>query len=293
MERFAHAGLRFEVTDMPPADGPGAGQVAMLLHGFPQDRHCWDGVAATLAAAGYRVLAPDLRGYSPEARPAARSAYTLSRLAGDVLALADAAGAERFHLAGHDWGAALAWYVAGHHPGRLMSLACLSVPHPRAFWRALTSSGQGARSWYMAAFQLPWLPELALSRRGGQAMRDALVRTGLDPDSAARYAARAADPAAMRGPLNWYRAIPAGLRERTGRIEVPTLFIWSDGDPFVSWAAAGRCGHFVSGPYRLQVLNGTSHWLPEQVPDRVAALLTEHFAMSRLRRGRTGSGPPG
>jgi pimeloyl-ACP methyl ester carboxylesterase len=145
----------------------------------------------------------------------------------------------------------------------------------------------------MAAFQLPWLPELALSRRGGQAMRDALVRTGLDPDSAARYAARAADPAAMRGPLNWYRAIPAGLRERTGRIEVPTLFVWSDGDPFVSWAAAGRCGHFVSGPYRLQVLNGTSHWLPEQVPDRVAALLTEHFAMSRLRRGRTGSGPPG
>lgn len=278
MERFRNAGLSFEVTDIPPADGGGTGQVAMLLHGFPQDRHSWDGVAAALAAAGYRVLAPDQRGYSPEARPAARSAYTLSQLAADVLALADAAGAERFHLAGHDWGAALAWYMAGHHPGRLISLASLSVPHPQAFSRAFISGSQAVRSWYMAAFQLPGLPELALSRRGGQVMRAALIRTGLDPDSAARYAARAADPAAMRGPLNWYRAIPLGLRERTGQSPVPTLFIWSDGDRFVSRAAAGQCNRFVSGPYRFEVLKGTSHWLPEQVPDRVAALLAEHFA---------------
>jgi pimeloyl-ACP methyl ester carboxylesterase len=235
-------------------------------------------VAAALATAGYRVLAPDQRGYSPEARPTARSAYTLPRLAEDVLALADAAGAERFHLAGHDWGAAVAWYVAGHHPGRLMSLSALSVPHPQAFSQALASSSQAARSWYVAAFQLPGLPELALSRRGGEAMRAALVRTGLNPDSAARYAARAADPAAMRGPLNWYRAIPFGLRWRTGPIAVPTLFIWSDGDRFVSRAAAARCGHFVTGPYRCEVLTGTSHWLPEEAPGRIAAMLAEHFA---------------
>ena len=278
MERFGNAGFSFEVTDTSSAAGGGGGQVAVLLHGFPDDRHSWDGVLPALAAAGYRVLAPDQRGYSAGARPAARSAYTLSQLAGDVLALADAAGAERFHLVGHDWGGALAWYVADHYPGRLISLASLSVPHPQAFLRALASSNQAARSWYVAAFQLPALPELALSRRGGEAMRAALVRTGLDPGSAARSAARAADPAALRGPLNWYRAIPLGLRERIGRIEVPTLFMWSDGDCFVSRAAADLCGRYVSGAYRFEVLEGASHWLPEEVPERVAALLVAHFA---------------
>ncbi len=104
LERFTNDGFTFEVTDAPPVGGSGAGEVAVLLHGFPADRRCWDWVAPALAAAGYRVLAPDQRGYSPGARPASRSAYTLSQLAGDVLALADAAGAERFHLAGHDWG---------------------------------------------------------------------------------------------------------------------------------------------------------------------------------------------
>lgn len=281
LERFTNDGYTFEVTDTPPAGGGGAGEVVVLLHGFPGDRHCWDRVAPALAAAGYRVLAPDQRGYSPEARPAARSAYTLSRLAGDVLALADAAEAERFHLAGHDWGAALAWYMAGHYPGRLISMAALSVPHPGAYARALVSSGQAVRSWYIAAFQLPLLPELALSRRGGQAMRAALARAGLAPDSAARYAARAADPGAMRGPLNWYRAIPLRLRERTGRVEIPTHFAWSDGDQFVSRAAARRCGRFVSGPYRFEVITGASHWLPEEAPERVGSMLAEHFARAR------------
>jgi pimeloyl-ACP methyl ester carboxylesterase len=279
MDRFTNDGFSFEVTDTPPAGG-GAGEVAVLLHGFPEDRQSWDTVAPALAAAGFRVLAPDQRGYSPGARPASRSAYTLSRLAGDVLALADAAGVQRFHLAGHDWGAALAWYLAGHHPGRLISLACLSVPHPQAFARALTSSDQAARSWYMAGAQLPGLPEWALSRRGGQAMRAVLERTGLDPRSAARYAARAADPAALRGPLNWYRAIPLSLRERTGPVTVPALFIWGDRDRFVSRAAAELCGRYVTGPYRFEVLAGASHWLPEEAPEQVAALLAGHFAQA-------------
>jgi pimeloyl-ACP methyl ester carboxylesterase len=283
MERFTNAGLGFEVTDTPAAADRGQGEVALLLHGFPEDRQSWDGVAPALAGAGYRVLAFDQRGYSPEARPQARSAYTLSQLAGDVLALADAAGTERFHLVGHDWGAALAWYVAACYPNRLLSVASLSVPHPEAFLRALISSSQVARSWYMAAFQLPRLPELALSRRGGEAMREALVRSGLDPSSAARYAARAADPAALRGPLNWYRAIPFGLRERTARCEVPTLFVWSDRDHFVSRAAAEMCGNYVTGPYRFEVLEGASHWLPEEVPDRVATLLEEHFTVASNR----------
>jgi pimeloyl-ACP methyl ester carboxylesterase len=278
MEQFANAGFTFEVTDTPAADGPGAAQVALLLHGFPEDRRCWDGVTPRLAHAGYRVLAPDQRGYSPGARPAARRAYTLSQLAGDVLALADAAGAERFHLVGHDWGAALAWYMAARHPDRVISLAGLSVPHPDAFLRALVSSSQVFRSWYMVAFQMPGLPELAFSRRGGDVLRRALVRTGLDPASAERYAARAADRAAMRGPINWYRALPFGVRERTPRVDVPTLFVWSDGDGFIARSGAARCGRYVDGPYRFEVLAGVSHWLPEEAPEQVAGLLVQHFS---------------
>jgi pimeloyl-ACP methyl ester carboxylesterase len=112
-------------------------------------------------------------------------------------------------------------------------------------------------------------------------MRAALELTGLDPGSAARYAARAADPRAMRGPLNWYRAIPLRLRERTGQVEIPTLFAWSDGDRFVSRAAAGQCGRYVNGRYRFEVLKGASHWLPEEAPERVGSLLTEHFARAQ------------
>jgi len=278
MERFTNAAFSFEVTDTPAA-GPGRPEgVAILLHGFPQDRRCWDRVTSALAGDGYRVLAPDLRGYSPGARPVARSAYRNSQLAADVLALADAAGAERFHLAGHDWGAALAWYVAGRHPGRVTSLAALSVPHPQAFARALITGGQAARSWYMAACQLPWLPERALGRHGGQAFRDTLIRSGLDPASADRYAARARDPAVLRGPLNWYRAMPFSLREPAGPIRVPTMFAWGNRDRFVSRAAAELCGRYVTGPYRFTELDGTSHWLPEQAASQVAALLAEHFA---------------
>jgi pimeloyl-ACP methyl ester carboxylesterase len=245
MERFTSAAFTFEVTDTPAARGDGPHGTAILLHGFPQDRHCWDPVTSALAEGGYRVLAPDLRGYSPGARPAARSAYRNSQLAADVLALADAAGAERFHLAGHDWGAALAWYVAGRHPGRVTSLAALSVPHPQAFTRAF---------------------------------RDTLVRAGLDPASADRYAARARDPAALRGPLNWYRAMPFSLREPAGPIQVPTMYAWGTCDRFISRAAAQRCGHYVTGPYRFTELHGASHWLPEQAAGPVAALLAEHFA---------------
>lgn len=281
MERFTNAAFSFEVTDTAAAGTSGPGGTVIVLHGFPQDRRCWDRVTPGLAAAGYRVLAPDLRGYSPGARPAARSAYRISRLASDVLALADAAGAERFHLAGHDWGAALAWYMAGLYPGRVISLAALSVPHPRAFTSALTSSSQAARSWYMAAWQLPWLPERTLSRRGGQGLRDILVRTGLDPASADRYAARAQDPAALRGPLNWYRAMPLSLREAAGPVPVPTTFIWGNRDPFVSRAAAQLCGRHVTGPYQFTELDGASHWLPEQAADQVAALLAEHLMTMR------------
>ena len=277
MERFSNAMFSFEVSDTGPAGGVGSRGTVILLHGFPQDRRCWESVTPALAGEGYRVLAPDLRGYSRGARPAARSAYRNSELAADVLALADAAGAQRFHLAGHDWGAILAWYLAGRHRERVTSLAALSVPHPQAFITAMASSSQARRSWYMAAWQLPWLPERVLGRAGGQALRDTLTGSGLDQASAERYATRARDPATLRGPLNWYRGMPFSLREPAGPTRVPTTFIWGNRDQFVTRAAAERCGRHVTGPYRFTELDA-SHWLPERSADQVAALLTGHFA---------------
>jgi pimeloyl-ACP methyl ester carboxylesterase len=277
MDSFSNDGFDFDVTDTPAGEGTATGEAVVLLHGFPADRHSWDAMTPALTAAGYRVLAPDQRGYSPGARPRSRRAYTTAQLAGDVLALADQAGLQRFHLVGHDWGAALAWYLAGHHPERLISVAALSVPHPDAFLSAMLRSSQGFRSWYMAAFQTPAVPELLFSRLGRRTLRASLMRGGLNRDSADRYAARIAEPAAIRGPLNWYRALPFSVRDHTGPVELPALFLRGDGDPYISRTAAELCGRYVTGPYRYEVLAGASHWLPETAPDRVAPLLVEHF----------------
>jgi pimeloyl-ACP methyl ester carboxylesterase len=275
---FARDGLTFDVTDTAPAAGRDTGEVALLLHGFPEDRHSWAAVTPALAAAGFRVLAPEQRGYSAGARPTSRRAYTLARLAGDVLALADAAGADRFHLVGHDWGAGVAWYLAHRHPDRIISLAALSVPHPNAVARAFVRSDQALRSWYMAVFQIPGLAEWVLSRGGGRVLRDSLIRSGLDAADAGRYAVRAADRAAMRGPINWYRAVPLAAGDRIGPVGVPTLFVWGDRDRYVSRAAAEACRDFVTGPYRFEVFRGVSHWLLQETPERVAGLLAGHFA---------------
>ncbi|MGH9094055.1 MAG: alpha/beta fold hydrolase, partial [Acidimicrobiales bacterium] len=128
MEHFPRDGLTFDVTDTGEPDG----QVVVLLHGFPEDRSSWTGVIPALTGAGFRVLAPDLRGYSPGARPRGRRAYALRQSAADVLALADAAGADQLHVVGHDWGAALAWFLAARHPERVRTLSALSVPHTEA-----------------------------------------------------------------------------------------------------------------------------------------------------------------
>jgi pimeloyl-ACP methyl ester carboxylesterase len=273
LDRFGRDGLTFEVTDAGSEGDP----VVILLHGFPEDRSSWTGVIPALTGAGFRVLAPDLRGYSPAARPRARRAYALGESAADVLALADAAGARQVHVVGHDWGAALAWYLAARHPDRVRTVAALSVPHTEAFLRAMVRGSQLPHSWYMLFFQIPWLPERLLALGRGRAMERILVRRGLPAEDASRYARKARDRAALTGAVNWYRGIPFGLGSRLGAVRVPTLFVWSDGDVAITRAAAEACGRYVTGPYRYQVLEGRSHWLPEEDPAAVSGLLLEHI----------------
>lgn len=267
VDTFGRAGLTFELDDTGPGDGP----VVVLLHGFPQTRACWAALTPALTAAGYRALAPDQRGYSPGARPAGREAYRVRELVGDVLALADAAGRDRVHLVGHDWGAAVAWATALAVPDRVATLTALSVPHPAAYVAA--GLPQLLRGSYMAFFQLPRLPEMALDP-----MLRALVAGGLPAADAARYRRRLAEPGAATAALNWYRALPLSARGgHGGAVRVPTLYVWGARDAYLSRRGAELTERYVTAPYRFEVLPHHGHWLPERAADVLAPLLLEHL----------------
>lgn len=262
---FGHDGLTFEVTDAGPTDGV----PVLLLHGFPADRSSWERVAPLLHDAGLRTYAPDQRGYSAGARPRGRAAYRLEHLVADVTALIDATGHERVHLVGHDWGGGIAWLLAGHHPERVASLTALSTPHPAALKRAARSLRQAARSWYIGAFQVPYLPERVLAG----AFRPIWSATGLPRRDVERYAAHLADPAALTGPVNWYRAL-RDSHVPARPVEVPATLVWGARDVALGRDAAELTREFVTGPYAFIELDA-GHWLPESEPDACAAAVLD------------------
>ena len=262
-------GLVLDVYESGPADG----DPVVLLHGFPQFADCWDALVPLLTAAGYRTLAMDQRGYSPRALPHGRRAYRIPELVEDAVALIDRTGG-RAHVVGHDWGAAVAWALAAARPEKVRTLTALSVPHPQAFLGSFVTSTQALHSWYMFFFQLPVLPEKLLA--AGWAVQF-LERAGQDPDRARRDAARLTAQG-FTGPLNYYRAMPL-LDPRAARtpVTVPTLMIWSDGDVAIGRASVDRCARYVRAPYRLEILHGVSHWIPEEAPDATAAMMLPHL----------------
>ena len=230
MDHYTHDGLTFEVTDSGPANG----RTVILLHGFPEDRECWTGLAEQLDQRRLPGVGAGSAGLLAGGPPEGRRAYTVDQLAGDVLALADAAGAHRFDVVGHDWGAVVAWHLAGVHPDRARSLTALSVPHPGAMSEALTRSPQALRSWYMLFFQIPALPERSLSWSGGARLADQLERHRPRCRLGPPVRQAGGDPGALTGPLNWYRALPFDRRHPVGPVAVPTLFVWGDRDRFVT-----------------------------------------------------------
>lgn len=273
MQTYLRDGMTFDVTDSGPADGA----LVVLLHGFPQDRQAWDKVTPQLVDAGYRVLAPDQRGYSPGARPRSRAAYGLSELARDVIALIDAAGASAAHVVGHDWGGAVAWQLAQAHSDRIASATTLSTPHPEALVWAMRHSNQWRKSSYMALFQLPWIAERGVLRQ----LPEMYVKTGMSAEDAQKYADRFTTPATLHGPLGWYRsmligqlraALPSRKRRdapHRGRITVPMSYVWGTRDFALGREAAEKSAEYVSGPYEFVEVPGAGHWLPEVNPDDV------------------------
>ena len=272
MDTFSRGDLVFDVRDAGPADG----EPVVLLHGFPQDARAFDRVAPTLHGAGLRTLAPDQRGYSPMARPRGRSAYRARALVDDVLALLDAAGLASAHVVGHDWGALVGWALGAWHPDRVRTLTVLSVPHPGAMAKAMVTSDQALRSAYMAAFQVPVLPERALLAGGGAALRRMLRRSGLPDSLADHYVARMREPGALTAALNWYRALPWHAGDPVGRVPVPTLHVWSTDDRFLGRTATEDTARFCSGAYRLEVLEGVPHWIPELAAEQLGELVVAH-----------------
>jgi pimeloyl-ACP methyl ester carboxylesterase len=257
------------------ADGPQEGDLVLLLHGFPQTSFSWRHQLPALAAAGYRAIAPDQRGYSPRARPAEVTSYRAERYVEDVIGLADALAAERFHLVGHDFGGFVAWDVASHHPGRLSTLTVVSTPHPAPFSKSILQGGeQRDRSSYMLFFRSPEAEAFFLDNdaAGLHGLYEASGLTEFD-----EYVRVLTQPGAMTAALNWYRAVDRSAAMEIGTITTPTLYVWSTNDPALGREAAEATGQHVAGPYRFEVLEGVSHWVPEDAPDTLNALLLDHL----------------
>lgn len=256
-------------------EGPRDGEPVVLLHGFPQRASSWQRVVPLLHDAGLRTLAVDQRGYSPGARPRFRTAYSTESLVADLAAVVDAVG-RPVHVVGHDWGAVVGWAAAALRPELLRTLTAVSVPHPGAMAAACFRSDQLLRSWYVAAFQVPWLPERVLASRLGER---ALRASGMDPDTLARFQDEVVSAGALPGALGWYRAVPFSRpRVVRRRVGTPTTFVWSDRDTAISRAAAHGAGDYVDAAYSYVELAGVSHWVPEQAPEELAAAVIDRVA---------------
>ncbi|MEV4757914.1 alpha/beta hydrolase [Micromonospora sp. NPDC049559] len=264
-------GLTFDVH----AGGAADGEPVLLLHGFPQHSGEWDLVLPALHAAGLRSYGLDQRGYSPGARPPAVADYAVPELVADAVAVLDALGVEAAHVVGHDWGAIVAWRLAAEHPDRVRTLTAVSVPHPVAFAHAMANDpDQRERSAYVGMFRQPGTAEEVLLGNDAAGLRR--IFAGVGADRAERYVEPMLAPGALTAALNWYRALtPAGLA--VGPVEVPTTFVWSDGDAAVGRTAAEASAAHVTGDYRFVVLSGVTHWIPDEAPDALAAAVLERI----------------
>jgi pimeloyl-ACP methyl ester carboxylesterase len=257
------------------ADGPVDGELVVLLHGFPESSAEWLHVVPQLADAGYRAVAPNQRGYAKGARPVGTDEYHVTRLTDDVLGIAETLGAREFHLIGHDWGALVAWHVAAHHPDRVRTLTIVSVPHPRPFADARRSDpDQQQRSGYIATFREADAPEELFLDNDAAVLRLAVAEAG--PEIASEHVRVLTEPGAMTAALNYYRAWDDAL-DRLGPVSTPTLFVWSTDDVALGRAAAEATKDWVTGPYRFEVLEGLSHWIPEVAPDELSRFALEHL----------------
>ncbi len=272
--------LRFHLVE--EGDGP----VVLLLHGFPEFWYSWRYQIPHLAAAGFRVLAPDLRGYNLSEKPVGVRACHIDRLVEDVAALVEWSGQRAVHLVGHDWGGIIAWYVAMHRPDLVRRLAILNAPHPEAWLRECRRSDQRRRSWYGALFQVPLLPELLLRVHNYEGIARAISEDCRNPDARTpevldAYRRAAAEPGAMTVALNYYRALARpwarAALDRRCPIDAETLLVWGLRDRFLSPGNAEELEAWVPR-IRVECVPDASHWVQIDEPALTNQLLVDFLA---------------
>ncbi|ELZ96113.1 epoxide hydrolase-related protein [Haloferax mucosum ATCC BAA-1512] len=271
-----------EVTLHAVEAGPEDGELVVLLHGFPECWYGWADYLRPLTDAGYRVVVPDQRGYNLSDRPDGIEWYSIDELAGDVVGLLDALGREKAHIVGHDWGAAVAWWTALHHPNRVRSLTAINLPHPTVFTRHLKRDpAQQLRSWYVLFFQMPKLPEL-LGPLGDWAvlertMTDSALPGTFSPEDMEHYRSAWSVPGAYQSMVNWYRAV---VRERpqprAETVDAPTLVVWGSRDRFLRSKMARESLSFCSDGH-LRTFDEATHWVHHEEPVVVARAIIEHL----------------
>jgi len=270
--------LTFDVR----VDGPDDGRPVLLLHGFPETSASWAKVTPLLTEAGLRTYAPDQLGYSPGARPAEVGAYAVTTLAQVTADLMTALDLPRADVVGHDWGANVAWALAAWHPDRVRSLTAVSVPHPAAYTAAYRADPeQKERSAYIRLFWQEGKAEQVLLEDDLRRVRRMLGPeevTGVPAEAVDEYVDVLSAPGALTAALNWYRAMSSATR--VDPIELPTTYVWSDGDVAIGRTAAEACADHVRGDYRFVELKGITHWIPEQAPEQLATAILDRLASS-------------
>jgi pimeloyl-ACP methyl ester carboxylesterase len=275
-ELISSNGIRLHVALAGPQDGP----LVILLHGFPEFWYGWRNQIPFLAESGFRVWAPDQRGYNLSDKPPGIAAYSLDQLASDVIGLVDAAGCQATFLVGHDWGGGVAWWAAAKYPERIRRLVIINAPHVSVFRRAMfRDPAQMLKSWYFLALQVPWLPEALwrLSIRRGIPARMARngMFTGGDPEL---YRRAWSQPGAMTGMINWYRAArqapPHPLPDT--RIQMSALLLWGSRDAYLRRELA-EASIRMCDDGRLVYFEQATHWVHHEHAAEVSALIADFF----------------
>ena len=269
-------GLRFRVS----ADGPPTGELFILLHGFPEGAESWTRQVSALARAGALAVAPDMRGYGGSDAPSGVASYALADLVEDVAGIIKAFGRDSAHVAGHDWGALVAWFFAGIHPEMTSSLTALSVGHPATLGAAtVADEDQKNRSQYIRLFLQEGKAESVLAEDEYRRLR-AMFGGKVPPAVVEGFVRSLSRPGRLTAGLNYYRANLsrerwwAGLRPDL-TITAPTVLLWGDQDPALGRWQAERTVKHVSGDYRLEILEGAGHWLQFERPGEVTRSLVE------------------
>jgi len=258
-------------------------KLALCLHGFPELHYSWRFQMPLLAKMGYRVWAPNMRGYGGTSKPEGIENYALDHLTQDVAALIDASGSDEVTLFAHDWGAIVAWAFAIRKIRPLKRLVIMNVPHPEVGRREIRHWRQLKRSWYIFFFQIPRLPEWLLSRNNGDPIKNAFAKMAVDQtnftdEALDHYAKAATRPGSINAMINYYRAL---LRHDfdigDGKVDIPTLMIWGEEDTALNIRCTEGTEEWVAD-FTLHRLPNVSHWVQQEAPEKVNAILREWLA---------------